>query len=141
MILAQAAMAALVAMPLHAAAAVSRVGLTIGGCVSTLALLCAGPAAPFADAGAALLSCHSHLEGANICEGKPQTILNHTVSDGASGGVLNYFWQTQGFVQKKFNTSKGELSLPRERPLAQLWVDCKFPMYQPPVGCDYMGLF
>ena len=42
-----------------------------------------------------------HLEGALICQGAPQTILNHTVSEGAIGGVLNYFWTTQAFRQKE----------------------------------------
>jgi hypothetical protein len=78
-----------------AAAAVSGVGITIGG----------------------------HLEGANICHGKPQTILEHVVSAGATGGVLNYFWQTGYIPSKPQNTSKGELRLPQEPALTQLWVD------------------
>ena len=38
----------------------------------------------------ASLSIGGHLEGAVICAGKPQTILEHTVSPGASGAVLKY---------------------------------------------------
>ncbi len=62
-------------------------------------------------------------QGANICYGKPQTILQHNVSEGASGGVLNYFWQTGFIPSKTTNTSKGELRLPQEPALTQLWVD------------------
>ena len=91
-----AALLLLVAVELgYAAAAVSRVGITIGG----------------------------HLEGANICHGKPQRILEHTVGAGSSGGVLNYFWQTGAIPSKMQNTTKGELRLPQEPSLTQLWVD------------------
>ena len=83
----------------------------------------------------ASLSIGGHLEGANICAGKPQTILEHTVSPGASGAVLNYFWTTGAYRQHAINTSAtcsaaktgakcdGEMQLPLEWALLPLWVD------------------
>eukprot|EP01044_Picomonas_judraskeda_P028616 COSAG03_NODE_9575_length_709_cov_1.257377_2_plen_94_part_00 len=48
-------------------------------------------------------------QGANICYGSPQTILQHNVTEGASGGVLNYFWQTGGIPSKNSRTERAAL--------------------------------
>lgn len=69
-----------------------------------------------------------HAEGANVCEGKPLTILSHNTSAHATGGVLNYFWQTSFCPSKKQNTSRdpaprGIVNLPNEPALLPFWVD------------------
>ena len=90
---------------LAAAVAFAPEAACLRGMRLSLLLACLLPSPSAADptppSNAVGATIGGHLEGALICQGAPQTILNHTVSEGAIGGVLNYFWTTQSFRQKE----------------------------------------